>query len=109
MDGWGSDVRDTATGTRPVISSAISLDNSRILFSDGSYEFSGTVTVSGNSSLVNTWSKEHVIRTLASTGENAQLTYIGGNTAWGGCFPANLGKRGDVQRAVRYGESEAGQ
>lgn len=92
--GGASDVRDTATGSRPVISSAISLDNSRILFSDGSYEFSGTVTVSGNSSLENTWSKGHVIHTLASTGENAQLTYIGGNTAWGDASPLTLVNEG---------------
>lgn len=105
--GQNSDIRDVSTSvgatnpTRPVISSDITLNNSRLLFTDGAYEFSGTVTIAGQSTFVNKWSKGHVINTLASSeGNDAQLTYQCSNTDSENASPLTILNEGSFSGRV---------
>ncbi|MBQ9094816.1 MAG: hypothetical protein IJY53_00585 [Akkermansia sp.] len=67
---WGagaSDVHDITLGsTRPIISSDITLNDATMHFEDGSYEFSGTLNISGESTLKSLWSKGYVFHKLVS-------------------------------------------
>lgn len=112
LDTWtggASDIRDVSTGTRPIIASNITLDNSTLQVVDGSYEFSGTVTIAGNSKFVNEWSKGHVIHTLASSGDNAQLTYQCSNTGWANTSPLTILNEGTYSGRVVMDNQSAGE
>ena len=81
-----SDKRNVDAASRPIITSAILLDNSTMRIKDGSYQFDGGITVKGTSTLHNEWSKGHTINTLKSDGVST-LKLVKQDNDWGNYTP----------------------
>lgn len=111
---WATTQRNTSTTNKAIIASAITLNDSAITFTDGSYMFSGAFTVNGTCTFTDPYSKGYVFSefngsgTLTfsrGTGDSNSMDYFTFN---GGNFSGIMNQVADTAdntRRIRFASS----